>query len=226
MATRVWGAPHLSLWQDLKLQHCIQALWSMIFTRHSLACSSALISTVDLSSDVYDFFLGNQIWNHDALSPPPFQQLFLCRSSLLLRLFGSGLSPENPLAAAHTYECSFYRSLLDFTDHRLGVGSVKSPWLHYGNAGVGVFCLNSMLTLLESIVKPIYLSDVNMKSSEVRVSFFGAIFGVNSKFLSKVHHQRPTPTSASGYNDFSFMVAIVGGSDVIPEIIHHSISLC
>ncbi|CAF2053889.1 unnamed protein product [Brassica oleracea var. botrytis] len=85
MATRVCGAPHLSLWQDLKLQHCIQALWSMVFTRHSLACSSALISTVDLSSDVYDFFLGNQIWNHDALSPPPFQQLFLCRSSLLLR---------------------------------------------------------------------------------------------------------------------------------------------
>ncbi|WZZ63710.1 hypothetical protein YC2023_075080 [Brassica napus] len=53
MATRVCGAPHLSLWQDLKLQHCIQALWSMVFTRHSLACSSALISTVDLSSDVY-----------------------------------------------------------------------------------------------------------------------------------------------------------------------------
>ena len=28
-----------------------------------------------------------------------------------------------------------------------------------------------------------------------------------------------------GYDDFFFMVAIEGGSDVIPKIIHHSISL-
>lgn len=98
---------------------------------------------------------------------------------------------------AHKDECSFSQSLLDFTDQRLDVGSVKSPWLHHGNAGVRIFYLNSILALSESIDKPISLSYVNVKSSEVHIVLFGAISGVNSKYPSKAHHQRHTSTSAN-----------------------------
>ncbi|KAJ4891232.1 hypothetical protein Rs2_30980 [Raphanus sativus] len=98
---------------------------------------------------------------------------------------------------AHKDECSLSQSLLDFTDQRLDVGSVKSPWLHHGNAGVRIFCLNSILALSESIDKPISMSYVNVKSSEVHIVLFGAISGVNSKYPSKAHHQRHTSTSAN-----------------------------
>ncbi|KAF3492929.1 hypothetical protein DY000_02055763 [Brassica cretica] len=39
----------------------------------------------------------------------------------------------------------------------LDVGSVKSLWLHHGNARVGSFCINSMLAYSESIGKLISL---------------------------------------------------------------------
>ncbi|KAJ4887584.1 Uncharacterized protein Rs2_27332 [Raphanus sativus] len=60
--------------------------------------------------------------------------------------------------SAHTDDCSLYISLLDHSDQRLGFGSIKSPQLHHGNAGVGSPCLESTLVPSEFGLKPISLS--------------------------------------------------------------------
>ncbi|CAF2378711.1 unnamed protein product [Brassica napus] len=65
---------------------------------------------------------------------------------------------QTPFEAAHTDDCSNFLSLLDHNDQWLGFGSVKSPGLQHGNAGVGSVCLESTLVHSEVGVKPISLS--------------------------------------------------------------------
>ncbi|WZZ32034.1 hypothetical protein YC2023_015435 [Brassica napus] len=62
-------------------------------------------------------------------------------------------SLQKPLKATHTDDCSIFLSLFELNDQRLGAGSVKSPCLHHGNAGVGSSCLESTLVPLELCVK-------------------------------------------------------------------------
>ncbi|KAF3493500.1 hypothetical protein DY000_02051754 [Brassica cretica] len=62
-------------------------------------------------------------------------------------------SLQKPLRTTHTNDCSIFLSLFELNDQRLGAGSVKSPCLHHGNAGVGSSCLESTLVPLELCVK-------------------------------------------------------------------------
>ncbi|KAG2287781.1 hypothetical protein Bca4012_031406 [Brassica carinata] len=64
------------------------------------------------------------------------------------------------LSAAHTDNCSLLPSLLNFSDQRLGFGSVNSLSLslQHGNVGVGSFYLNSILALSRTVVKLISMS--------------------------------------------------------------------
>ncbi|WZZ35356.1 hypothetical protein YC2023_018757 [Brassica napus] len=60
--------------------------------------------------------------------------------------------------SAHTNNRSLFVSLLDHNNQRLGFGSIKSPQLHHGNAGVCSPCMESKLVPSEFGLKPISLS--------------------------------------------------------------------
>ncbi|KAF3560837.1 hypothetical protein DY000_02018965 [Brassica cretica] len=75
-------------------------------------------------------------------------------------------SLQTPFEATHTEDCSTFLSLFDHNDQWLGFGSVKSPGLQHGNAGVGCLCLESTLVHSEVGVKPISLFvGIKLKSS-------------------------------------------------------------
>ncbi|KAL0665765.1 hypothetical protein Bca4012_028469 [Brassica carinata] len=75
-------------------------------------------------------------------------------------------SLQTPFEATHTDDCSTFLSLFDHNDQWLGFGSVKSPGLQHGNAGVGCLCLESTLVHSEVGVKPISLFvGIKVKSS-------------------------------------------------------------
>ncbi|KAL0758709.1 hypothetical protein Bca101_074859 [Brassica carinata] len=67
-------------------------------------------------------------------------------------------SLQTPFEATHTDDCSTFLSLSDHNDQWLDFGSVKSPGLQHGNAGVGCLCLESTPVHSEVCVKPISLS--------------------------------------------------------------------
>ncbi|KAH0928076.1 hypothetical protein HID58_020332 [Brassica napus] len=79
---------------------------------------------------------------------------------------------QTPFEAAHTDDCSNFLSLLDHNDQWLGFGSVKSPGLQHGNAGVGSVCLESTLVHSEVGVKPISLSAGIKVKSSLTTNFF------------------------------------------------------
>ncbi|CAN6908552.1 unnamed protein product [Brassica oleracea] len=74
-------------------------------------------------------------------------------------------SLQTPFEATHTDDCSTFLSLSDHNDQWLDFGSVKSPGLQHGNAGVGCLCLESTPVHSEVCVKPISLS-VGIKGRE------------------------------------------------------------
>ncbi|WZY92393.1 hypothetical protein YC2023_064722 [Brassica napus] len=78
-------------------------------------------------------------------------------------------SPRTPLVAAPSDDCSPLQSLLENNDQGLSFGSEKSPWIQHGNAGVHMFCLESMLVPLESEVKSTSLF-VRVKESSALMS--------------------------------------------------------
>ncbi|CAN7124671.1 unnamed protein product [Brassica rapa subsp. narinosa] len=79
---------------------------------------------------------------------------------------------QTPFEATHTDDCSNFLSLLDHNDQWLGFGSVKSPGLQHGNAGVGSVCLESTLVHSEVGVKPISLSAGIKVKSSLTTNFF------------------------------------------------------
>ncbi|KAL0696632.1 hypothetical protein Bca4012_063812 [Brassica carinata] len=100
-----------------------------------------------------------------------------------LSLDGFGLSPQTPLAVAHTDKCSPLLSFWDFTDQWPSFGLVKSSWLQYGNAGRGSFFLNSLLARLEPIAKLISRS-VGLKGKISESSYpWSLVTGVDTQQL-------------------------------------------
>ncbi|KAJ4912264.1 Uncharacterized protein Rs2_06885 [Raphanus sativus] len=116
------------------------SLWTDLLFHRYVPPSSTLCSTTTLPTGKN---FSNLLWR-DGKSP----------SNLALDLAVT----EFLCGSAHTDDCSLYISLLDHSDQRLGFGSIKSPQLHHGNAGVGSPCLESTLVPSEFGLKPISLS--------------------------------------------------------------------
>ncbi|KAH0868619.1 hypothetical protein HID58_075641 [Brassica napus] len=92
-------------------------------------------------------------------------------------------SLQTPFEATHTDDCSTFLSLSDHNDQWLDFGSVKSPGLQHGNAGVGCLCLESTPVHSEVCVKPISLS-VGIK---VKISL------TTNFFMVKIHSCNAAP---------------------------------
>ncbi|KAJ4884689.1 Uncharacterized protein Rs2_34782 [Raphanus sativus] len=119
--------------------------------------------------------------------------------AISVSLGGIGLSPQTPLAVAHTNTCSISLSFLDFTNQWINSVFAKSSWLRYGNAGRGSVCLKSLLAPLESRVKLLSLFvGMKGKSSEDSHPWLLVTGAVNSETSNNVHQQqRSTLTRTS-----------------------------
>ncbi|KAJ4910134.1 hypothetical protein Rs2_04755 [Raphanus sativus] len=131
--------------QPIRVRCAFVPLWKCLLTS-----SSNLPAPVKLSVAIACFFCSRSFQCTDL----KFHRLLpsssaLCPMNSVPKGMTSAASDSCSSNLAHKDECSFSQSLLDFTDQRLDVGSVKSPWLQHGNAGVRIFCLNSSLRFIE-----------------------------------------------------------------------------